>query len=92
MNRYFSGLLHGIFVGFVIVLAYEANEHRLQSMQAEYRPPVKVVYDLHPDAEPYTETKRLGPHVMEHRRHLHCPEELNGGGYRNGKFVYHPGR
>ena len=38
-----------------------------------------LIFDLNPSEPP-----RLSQNVI----HLHCTEELNGGGYREGKFVY----
>ena len=39
----------------------------------------RLVFDVPADAAPYRDATAF---------HLHCPEELNGGGYRAGKFTY----
>lgn len=48
-----------------------------QIAESDYRK--SVICDLHP---------KIGLFADKNGAHVHCPEELNGGGYRDGKFVY----
>lgn len=48
---------------------------------------IRVLLDLSPDEDSYRQGQYQGSKVFVDY-HLHCPEELNGGGYRNGKYVY----
>lgn len=48
---------------------------------------IRMILDLPPNVEPFGHgIRKDGKSVLSY--HVHCPEELNGGGYRDGKFVY----
>lgn len=65
------------FLGFTWGREYERQHFAWPVTEADYQK--AVVCDLHP---------AIGLYADEAGAHVHCPEELNGGGYRNGKFVY----
>lgn len=82
-------IVQWLLVAVLVVLAYFVF-NSIPTRGAVLRPPVQVyIYNLHPSRDPEAELIGVGePFIREIRIHLHCPEEINGGGYRNGKFTY----
>lgn len=48
---------------------------------------IRVLLDLPPDVDAYKRGQYRGSKIFVDY-HVHCPEEMNGGGYRGGKYVY----